>query len=118
MKKLVFVLASFAASFASALTTNPTSVTCKVIVLTDAGARPVASTTLNCADNDFKVLGSGSGVVAFACENVGAKIDLSIRLPVMDQTLTAGRTLPATEASEFTSYYATLDDVFAINCRN
>ncbi|MBS1972374.1 MAG: hypothetical protein JSU04_18860 [Bdellovibrionales bacterium] len=119
MKKMIFVLASLAASYASAFTSQPTLVACNFVQLTDAGARSVAAVTLNCEQKDFKVLGTKDfGVVAFTCENTAGRIGVSVRLPLTDVTLSSGRSLPATEASEFSTYYATVDEALMVSCRN
>lgn len=118
MKTMIFTLVAFAASFAAASTS--TQLSCNVVRLTDAKVYTVVDATLNCTQQDVKLISTLEyGIVSFACERVGSEIAVSVRLPNKDVTLSSGRTLSvAAEPSSFSSYYATVDDALMISCRN
>lgn len=116
MKKFFFVLATFAASYSFASTTQ---ITCNLVRLEDKGALVIGTVDLNCAQNDVKHVGTQRyGLVAFSCERVDGDIAVLVRLPQKNVTLSAGRTVSAVQASSFSSYFATESDALMVNCWN
>lgn len=117
MKKVIFVLASFAVSFASAATS--TQLACNVVRLTETTAYTVVDVNLNCeTKNSMRVSTLEYGIVAFECERAGNEIGVLVHLPVKNVTFSSGRAVSVEANSSFSSYYATVDDTLMINCRN
>lgn len=117
MKYILFVLASFTVSLAAASTS--TRLSCNVVRLTETSVYTVVDVNLNCAASDtMRVSTLDYGIVAFECARVGNQVDVLVHLPVKGVVLSSGRSVAVAAGSGFSSYYATVDDVVMVNCRN